>query len=72
MCSSCEYAGAGCRTCPEYENERPAFYCVNCEAGIFTGERYAESENGYICEDCIDSLSKKSLLECFGIELKEV
>lgn len=37
--------------------------------GIFEGDKYYDSQKGYICEECLDDMSSGELLELVGESL---
>lgn len=66
---ACEYCWstfghtAGCPNAPEPE---PVYTCIECGEGIFMGDKYLDTEDGSICEDCMSQKTLDEILEIFG------
>lgn len=44
----------------------PVYKCCKCGDGIMDGEKYYDSPEGHICEDCIDDMTAKEFMELIG------
>lgn len=69
MCSLClQYpCSSGCPNAPEPE---PIYVCDRCGYGIFEGEKFFDSPDGYICEDCIKEMTVADFMELTGNEFR--
>lgn len=65
MCSMCMSSPCNSR-CPNAPEPISVFLCRKCGFGIFEGEKYFESEEGPICEDCLSEMSAEEYLEFIG------
>lgn len=68
MCSICMQTPCHPR-CPNAPDLLPVYRCGKCSERIFEGDRYFESQEGYICEDCLNDMSSEELLELLGEDL---
>ena len=68
MCSVC-YQNPCHPRCPNAPEPKPVIVCVRCEEGIFAGDKYYESGEGPICEECMDGMRAGEILELFGEEM---
>ncbi len=60
----------GSARCPEYIEPKGEMTCDECGNQIYAGERYLQSMNGPICEQCLKDMSVMDLIELVGEELK--
>ena len=69
MCSVCRRnpCAAGC---PNAEEPKPIHICKECGYGIYEGDHYYDGPDGYYCEECLEDMSVKELVELLGDELK--
>lgn len=69
MCDICLHSPC-LHGCP---NETIATFgvCSVCGEGIPIGDEYADIDGDWICERCIDDMTKKELLEYLGYSIKE-
>lgn len=44
--------------------------CKECGYGIYEGDHYYDGPDGYYCEECLEDMSVKELVELLGDELK--
>lgn len=65
MCSVCLKTPCDSR-CPNAPEPKPIYVCEKCGCGIFPGEKFFDGPEGYICEDCIDDMTSKEILEMLG------
>lgn len=70
MCALCRQNPCDNR-CPNAPEPEPVMICSRCEEGIFAGEKYFESSDGPICEECLHDMSGTEVLELIGEEMKE-
>lgn len=68
MCSVCMRVPCHPR-CPNAPEPVPIYRCGKCGEGIFEGDKYYDSQKGYICEECLDDMSSGELLELVGESL---
>lgn len=68
MCSVCLRVPCHPR-CPNTPELVSVHRCGKCGEGIFEGDRYFNSQEGYICEECLDDMSSSELLELVGESL---
>lgn len=68
MCALCRQNPCNSR-CPNALEPKPLAICVRCGEGIGSGEKYLDISGNAICEDCIDSMSGKEILEYLGEEI---
>ena len=69
MCNICGKNPCDAR-CPNCENKK-IFTCTKCGQYIYTGERYWDSPEGYICMDCFEEMDRRTILELCDKKLKE-
>ena len=67
MCSMCLSTPCHPR-CPNAPGPVPVLECAACHEGIFEGEKYLKTEEGPMCEDCVEELSVTDLMELVGVE----
>lgn len=70
MCIECGLNPCDAR-CPNADEEKAIFNCVICGDSIVDGDFYWDSQDGCICEDCLDEMSRKEILELCGEPLKK-
>lgn len=68
MCALCRKTPCDSR-CPNAPEPTPIAICISCEEGIYSGDKYLDLTEGAICENCVDSMRGKELLEYLGEEL---
>lgn len=68
MCSMCLKTPCHPR-CPNAPEPVAVYSCCKCGEGIFGGEKYLDSSEGKICEDCLDDMTADEWLELFGESL---
>lgn len=68
MCALCRKEPCDCR-CPNAPEPEPVKICARCEEGIFAGEKYFDSPDGPICEECMDGMKANEILEILGEKL---
>lgn len=69
MCSICLKSPCDAR-CPNADSTIPVTVCSECGAGIYEGDKYFDSGNKKICEECMGWMSVAELLSILGEELK--
>ena len=52
--------------CPNAPESVPAYECCKCGYGIHSGERYYDSPDGYVCEDCVEDMTVREFMELIG------
>lgn len=69
MCSICGHNPClpGCPNAPE---PKAVHRCSECGDGIYEGDRYLEVGGDFYCEYCLDDMSKETLLDICGYEMK--
>lgn len=70
MCLECGSIPCDPR-CPNATEERAIYTCTVCGSPIFEDDMYWDSQDGFICEDCLDEMSRKEILELCGEPLKK-
>lgn len=65
MCSMCRSYPCINR-CPNAIELKPVYECYKCGNGILDGERYYDSPDGRICEECIDDMTAIEFMELIG------
>lgn len=69
MCSVC--LSTPCLTgCPNAEEQGPVYTCGRCGYGIFPGDHYIETRDGYVCRDCLEDMSVEEMLDLCDMELE--
>ena len=43
--------------------------CSKCGEGIFEGDKYFDGLKGYICEECLEDMTPREVLEMLGESL---
>lgn len=69
MCSICMKNPCDPR-CPNASEQKPVCECALCGYGIYTGQKYYDGADGFVCEDCMNGMSTSELMEMFGEEMK--
>lgn len=70
MCEICKKTPCDPR-CPNAPEPEPVKICALCGEGIYKGERYyGGSEDGPVCEDCLQSMTAEQILTMFGEKLE--
>ena len=49
----------------------PVHECVKCGYGILAGDKFWDSPEGKICEECVDDMSAEEILKLCGESLTE-
>lgn len=65
MCEICGLSPCSPR-CPNAYDPPAALHCSKCGSAIRDGEEYVSFVDMDVCEDCIDSLSTKEIIEMCG------
>lgn len=58
-------------SCPNAPEPVPVYECCRCGYGILEGDKFWDSPAGYMCEDCVDEMDAKEILEMCGESLTE-
>ena len=56
---------------PSKMPERTGAECVKCGYGILAGDKFWDSPEGKICEECVDDMSEEEILKLCGESLTE-
>lgn len=69
MCSVClrTPCAAGCPHAPE---PKPVKICVLCHEGIYEGDKFFDSDEGAVCEGCMEEKSYEEILTILGETMK--
>lgn len=71
MCSMCLQTPCNPR-CPNADEPKAIHTCGICKEGIFAGMKFYTTYDGKnICEECLDEMSAKELLELMNERLEE-
>ena len=70
MCALCRKNPCDFR-CPNAPDPEPVHECVLCGEGIFFGDRYWESPEVPICNNCLGEMNGREVLEKMGEDMKE-
>lgn len=65
MCEICRSTPCLSR-CPNAAEPVPVYECSRCGYGIFEGDKYYDSPEGYICEDCIEDMTVDEFMNLTG------
>ena len=65
MCCICLQNPCNSR-CPNAEEPKAIYQCSVCGGGISQGQKYFETAEDYICDECIEDMSAKELMERMG------
>ena len=68
MCIMCLKTPCDLR-CPNASELTKEFRCCECGHPIFENEKYFNSENGAICEECLEEKTVKEIIELCGKKL---
>ena len=60
MCAECGMNPCHPR-CPNAPEPVPVHECVKCGYGILAGDKFWDSPEGKICEECVDDMSAEEL-----------
>lgn len=73
MCSVCRQTPCN-PSCPNAPEPIPVHTCVECGFGIYAGDKFWDSPNGPVCEDCLDDMAAETILTMLGesVETAEV
>ena len=69
MCEVCRMSPCHPR-CPNAEEVKPEYVCIECGAGIYIGDKYLEAARGYVCEECLGDMNGKELLKLLDEKLE--
>lgn len=69
MCEVCRQLLCNSQ-CPNAPETKPVYKCEKCGCGIYDGEQYFDSPEGYICKDCMDDMTVSEVIEIMGKSLK--
>lgn len=70
MCAECGMNPCHPR-CPNAPEPVPVYECCRCGYGILEGDKFWDSPEGYMCEDCVDEMDAKEILEMCDESLTE-
>lgn len=70
MCAECGMNPCHPR-CPNAPEPVPVHECVKCGYGILVGDKFWNSPEGKICEECVDDMSAEEILKLCGESLTE-
>lgn len=70
MCAECGMNPCHPR-CPNAPEPVPVHECVKCGYGILVGEKFWDSPEGKICEECVEDMSAEEILKLCGESLTE-
>lgn len=65
MCSVCMSTPCHSR-CPNVSELVPVYSCCKCGVGIWDGEKYYDSPEGYVCEGCIEDMTAGEFMDLIG------
>lgn len=65
MCSLCLMTPCH-PSCPNAPEPKPVMECAWCHEGIFAGDKYIDSPEGPICEECVDGMTVTEYMELIG------
>lgn len=71
MCEICRKSHCDAR-CPNAPEAVPDMRCIECNEGLYIGDKYFPSEKGPICEWCMREKTLSELLDLVGEELSIV
>ena len=69
MCEVCRQTPCHPR-CPNAPEPTPVYECSECGYGIYDGDKYAEIDGKYYCEECLDDMAAETLLALMGYEME--
>lgn len=69
MCEVCRQTPCHPR-CPNAPEPTPVYECSECGYGIYEGDKYAEIDGKYYCEECLDDMTAETLLALMGYEME--
>lgn len=78
MCAECGMNPCHPR-CPNAPEPVPVHECVKCGYGILVGDKFWDSPEGKICEECVDDMSAEEIryshdmseVKTYGIEKQD-
>ena len=70
MCEECGMNPCHPR-CPNAPEPVPVHECVKCGYGILAGDKFWDSPEGKICEECVDDMSAEEILKLLLESLKK-
>jgi hypothetical protein len=68
MCEICRQTPCHPR-CPNAPEPIAVETCCKCDGGIYEGDKYLDTVDGCICEDCLGGLSVSEWLDIIGESL---
>lgn len=68
MCAECRSYPCVSR-CPNAPEPKPVHTCIKCKYGIFGGEKFFDSSDGPICEECMSDMDAEEILKLCGEEM---
>lgn len=68
MCFECGRVFGHAPGCPNAPDPEPVYTCIICAGEIFPGAKFYDSCDGPICEECMNDMTTKQLMEMFGEE----
>lgn len=71
MCSVC-LANLCRQGCPNSPDPVSKYTCNICRNGIYEGDKYFDSSEGFICKDCLDDLTVEEIMKMCGEKLQTV
>lgn len=69
MCDICGATPCDCR-CPN-ATQKAVYICTECGEPICEDDRYWDSDDGPICERCVNEMSREEILYLCGQPLKK-
>lgn len=69
MCHECNLSICSSR-CPNASEPEPVHKCRKCGDGIYEGDKFFESDEGEICEACMENMSLDEILALFEKQLE--
>lgn len=61
MCNLCLQIPCNLR-CQNASEPTPIYVCEKCRSGIYEGDKFFDSLNGIICNDCLEDMTIDELL----------
>lgn len=65
MCSECWYTIGHAPGCPNAPDPEPVHKCIECGGEIYEGDKYYDSGDGAICQECMEDKTTSELMELF-------
>ena len=69
MCSECNLSVCSSR-CPNAPEVKATYKCIKCGEEIYEGDKFFDSNEGEICEACMEDMSVQEILNLFNERLK--